>query len=358
MKSSVVGMLRLANQRVSQAKRAKPQALAAWMGALQAQDLSAVKRALALRLGGDKTERDIDAALARREVLRAWSMRGTIQLVAPQDARWMAELVGARILASARPVHKALGLDEDMIAKGTKLIVKALKGGKVMERQALYELLDAKGISAGGQRGYHLLAHAGLSGVICFGPRADKQPTFALMEEWAPQATKLARQAALIELARRYFRSHGPATLQDFAWWSSLPVTECKQALAAIRPELTEETIEGTRYWLYASEVAEAAGFHLLPAFDEFILGYKDRSAVISAKLAPALSPFKNGIFLPVMVSGGRVVGTWSRTMDKGGVRVEARPFDSMSVKEQRGFKAEAEKYADYLGTKLVKAST
>ncbi len=358
MKRSEIGTLRLANQRVSAHKAKSLQAVAAWMGALQGQDLSAVKRAVALRTQGALTEADVDKALARGEVVRAWSMRGTIQLVPPQDARWMAELASARVVASASTVERSLGLDDAVIAKAAKVIAKALKGGKVLERPALYEELESKGISTKWQRGYHILFRGGLTGLICFGPRSDKQPTFVLMAEWAPAAKSMPREAAVAELARRYFRSHGPATLQDFAWWTGLSLTECKKALVAIRGEMREENVDGESYWLYENDIAAPKdGCYLLPGFDEFVLGYKDRSAVISPDLAPALSPHKNGIFLPTMASKGRIVGTWARTLDKKGVTIEARPFAALGAKEQRGFKAEAENYAEYLGVKLVKLS-
>lgn len=322
---------------------------------MQGQDHGAVKRAVALRTAGAPNEAAVDQALARGELVRAWSLRGTIQLVAPQDARWMAELASARVVGSASRVEQALGLNDDVIAKAARTIGKALKGGKVLGRQTLYEQLEAEGIPTKGQRGYHLLFRAGLTGLICFGPRSEKQPTFTLMDEWTPSAKSMEREAAAAALARRYFRSHGPATVQDFAWWTSLSLTESRRTLAAIRSELTEEVMDGESYWLYESQASGEDGCYLLPGFDEFVLGYKDRAAVISPELAPALSPHKNGIFLPTMVSKGRVVGTWARTVDKKGLSLEVRPFAALSAKEKRGFKAEAENYAEYLGMGLVK---
>jgi hypothetical protein len=358
MKSSMVGMLRLANQRVSLQTHAKPQAVAAWMGAMQAQDATAVKRAVAVRTRGEFTEAKINNAIARGEIVRAWSLRGTIQLVPAQDARWMAGIAAARVAASASPVERSLGITDEDITQTAKILAKTLKNSKVMERSALYEVLEAKGVSTKGQRGYHLLWRAGLTGLICFGPRSEKQPTFTLMADWAPQLTRLPRPAAIAELARRYFRSHGPATIQDFAWWTGLSLTESKQAHEAIRDEMIEEEIEGASYWLYATSTTDASGFYLLPGFDEFILGYKDRNAVIDPNLAPALSPYKNGIFLPVLVSGGRVVGTWSRTLGKTGLQVEAKPFAGLGAKEKRSLKAEAARYADYLGVAVEKVTS
>lgn len=357
MERSEIGMLRLGNQRISANKAKNLKEISAWMGAMQGQDLAAVKRAAAVRTEGGLTEAYIDKALTSGEIVRAWSLRGTIQMVPANDAGWMAELMSARIAASASRVELSLGLDDAVIAKAGKIFTAALKGGKVLERQELYERLEAKGIATEGQRGYHLLFRAGLKGLICFGPRSDRQPTFVLMQDWVQQPTRLTRPASLAELARRYFRSHGPATIQDFSWWTGLSLTESRQGLDAIREEVIEEPSEGELYWLYATSGAIEPGFYLLPGFDEFILGYKDRSAVINPKLARALSPYKNGIFLPVMVSGGRVVGTWSRKQNKASVDVEGKPFASLSAKEERGFKAEAEVYVSYLGVRLGKVS-
>jgi hypothetical protein len=253
-------------------------------------------------------------------------------------------------------VEKALGLDETLIAKSTKLIVKSLKG-RVLSRPNLYAILEKHGFSTNGQRGYHMLWRAGMAGHIAFGPSEGRQPTFALLADLAPKPRTLKRDAGLAELARRYFQSHAPATVADFAWSANLAPADARAAHEAIGSELVEEVIEGKRYWLCATSSSKTAGgFHLLPGFDEFVLGYQDRTAVISPELAPALSPYKNGVFQPVMVNDGRVLGTWSRTTSKQGVRVEAKPFDKLNAAQARGFKSAAEEYADYLGLDLLKA--
>lgn len=181
-------------------------------------------------------EADIEQALADRTIIRTWPMRGTLHFVAATDVRWMLELLTPRIVANnAQRLLRQFGLDEAVFARSKDLFVRALQGGKRLARNAMYEVLEAGGVSTAGQRGLHILGRLAQAGVICFGAREGKQQTFALLDEWAPTARRMARDEALAEIARRYFTSHGPATLQDFAWWSGLTVANAQAALELAR---------------------------------------------------------------------------------------------------------------------------
>ncbi len=354
MNVSALAQLRLANQQISSQKFSTPAALTSWMGGLQAQDFPAVRWALALRLKGKTTEASIQRAIARKAVLRTWCMRGTIHLVAPQDARWLISLTAERLVAVARPVEAALGLDETTVAKSNKLLARELQGGQAIERHTLYSLLEKAGISTRGQRGYHLLWRAGMAGLLCFGPATGKQTTFALLDEWAPATKALNREAAAAELARRYFRSRGPASSERLdlverpgpGRGPRRPRRDSRRAGSGgrRRPELLDATAKGG---------IQRRRFFLLPGFDEFVLGYKDRSAVLDPRFASGIA-YSNGIFFPTMVSKGRIVGIWKRSVKNGKVSLAAQPFEKLTSKEEGLFKQASRGYARFLGLELA----
>ena len=352
MQASDIARIRLFNQQISTQRFKTPADLVAWMAGLQAQDYSAVKWAAGLRLPV-ATEASIEQAVADKAILRTWCMRGTIHLVAPADARWLVDLTAERLIASARLAHRNLGLDAAVFAASRKVFARALGGGQALERHALYALLEDAGISTAGQRGYHLLVHAGLQGQICFGPLSGRQPTFTLLEAWAPQAKTLPREEAAANLACRYFSSRGPATLTDFIWWSSLAPAEARAAHAAVRSEFVEELIDGQSYWLSPDagpSASKATDLHLLPGFDEYLLGYKNRDPVLDPRLAPEIAPYKNGIFQPIIVVESRIVGTWKRTLGKQRVEITARPFTDLGKAAREAFGAAAAHYGGFLG--------
>jgi hypothetical protein len=278
-------------------------------------------------------------------------MRGTIHLLAAEDVRWMLQLLAPRVLSGAASRDRQLGLDAATYSRSRKLLEKALQGGKQMQRDELFAVLERGKISTAGQRGYHILRRLGLQGVICFGLHEGKQPTFTLLDEWVPQSRKLERDAALAELALRYFNSRGPATVQDFATWSKLSLTEARAGLESAAPELQRFTQAGETFWM-PKTLAESAGAHtafLLPAFDEYLLGYKDRSAVLAAEHAGKVVPGGNGVFRPMMVLDGRIVGTLKRTFKKRSVHIEYAPFAKLKKSDMKAFDVAAQRYGAFL---------
>jgi hypothetical protein len=221
----------------------------------------------------------------------------------------------------------------------------------------MMRVLEEAGIGTENQRGYHILWYVAQSGLICLGPMQGKQQTFVLLDEWVPNPRRLSREESLAELAGRYFASHGPATVHDFAWWSGLTVTEARAGLEAATPGLVSETIDGKEYWTATDAPRRTAhdepGVELLPGFDEYLLGYKDRNAVLSAEHAPRIVPGRNGVFRPIIVVDGRVVGTWKRSLKKDSVHVTLRPFTSLGDLEERAIEA-AERYSVFVGLPLL----
>jgi Winged helix DNA-binding domain len=346
---------RLINQQIAAPSHKKPCDLVAALGAIQAQDFLGALWAIGLRLP-QATEAEIKQAIADRAIIRTWPMRGTLHFVAAADVRWMLELLAPRIIAGSAGRYRQLELDTAVFLRGEKVFIKALQGGVALTRDQMYELLERSRISSAGQRGIHILSRLAQEGLICFGAHAGKQPTFVLLDEWAPGARKLAPGEALAELALRYFTSRGPAMLQDFAWWAGLKVADAKAALEMVSSRLTQETIGGSAYWMSPDKrVAPdlSAQVNLLPSFDEFLLAYKDRSASLDPRDAPKIVPGKGGMYLPTIVTKGRVEGTWRRMFKKNMVVINTNFFTSPKTRKTRAFADEAERYSRFLGVPL-----
>lgn len=311
-----------------------------WMTAMQAQDLPAATWAIGLRTTGS-TAHDVTAALENGSIVRSWPLRGTLHLVPAEDLRWMLSLTNERMRLRDAAQLKRLELTHADIERAREAAIAALSGRVELSRAALLAVFEAAGIATHGQRGYHTLWHLALSGTLCFGPPREKTQTFVLLDEWIPESTGLEPDEALGELALRYFSSRGPATLKDFAWWSSLTMAQARTGIAVARDAIEAREIDGAVYYLADVAGREAAprppsrvapqsrNIHLLPAFDEYVLGYQDRSVALAAEHRQRVVPGNNGMFLPTIVEDGAIIGTWKRQFVAGGVRVEIAPFVS-----------------------------
>ena len=347
-----VGRLRLLSQRITRTSFTTPAEVVAWLGAVQAQDYAGAKWSIGLRLA-DGTEAMVEDALARRTIIRTWAVRGTLHFVSARDVRWLLALVSARSIAHSAGRHRQLELDEATFTRSKHLFSKALEGGKQLGRSELYAVLAAHGISTAGQRGVHLLWRAAQDGLICFGFVRGKEHTFALLEEWAPDAKTMNREESLGEIARRYFTSRGPATVNDFAWWMGVTLGDARAGLELVKSHLIQETIAGHAYWMapHRSRPGHApATVILLPGFDEFVLGYQDRSAVLDPGYASRVCPGGNGVFYPTIVIDGRIAGLWQRSIKKDHVAMAAQPFTALSEAQGKSFTKAAQRYAKYLG--------
>jgi hypothetical protein len=304
-----------------------------WLTASQAQDPGGVLTSVALRTAS-RTREDVEAALAAGEIVVSWPMRGTLHLVAAEDLPWMLELTASRVVAGAAARRARLGLDEAQLEHARELAAAALAGGRLLRRDEVYAVWDDAGLPTTGQRGYHMLGHLAQTGTLCFGPVRDGERRVVLIDEWIPRPRRLQREEALGELAARYFRGHGPATTADFTRWTRLPAADVRAGLALARPHLARIETGGVEYFLdprtpdlLDAHRSHARGVFLLPGFDEFILGYADRSAVLAGEFADRIVPGGNGVFRPAVVSDGRVVGTWRHTGRGAKRTVAATPF-------------------------------
>ncbi|TDC40419.1 winged helix DNA-binding domain-containing protein [Micromonospora sp. 15K316] len=324
-----------------------------WFGAMQAQDVASGLWSLGARLP-THTLADVQAALERREALRTWPMRGTVHLVPSRDARWMLELTGVRSLSGAATRRAALGIDETDAERAVEVLGTALAGGGRLTRARCLETLNAAGIGTDGQRGYHLLWYASVRGVTCVAPNVGTEQTFALLDEWAPDPRRPERDEALAILAHRYVRSHGPVTAREFAGWTGLTLTDARRGFAAAGDALTAVTVDGEEMLVDAAlpdtAPAPVDDVLALPGFDEYLLGYKDRSLMLDPAHRAAIIPGNNGVFQPTIVSGGRVVGTWRRTIGKTQVKIGVTPL--ATVDRPRAEQA-LTRYAEFLGLPL-----
>lgn len=356
--TATIGARRMASQGLTTRAASDPAALVRWLGAVQAQDFLGSLWALGARLPG-ATEADIERAIADRAILRTWPMRGTVHFVPVEDARWLTGLLAARVITRNGSIYRRAGLDDAEFARGRTLLTRALADGQPQTRRAIYAALEVAGFATARIRGLHLIGRLAQEGLICLGPRAGKQPTVVLLDAWAPRQRALAREEAIAELALRYFRSHGPATVRDFAWWSGLRLAEIAGGLADVRGQLVAETLGGATYWGGATPSGgdAAPALHLLPPFDEFLVSYKDRRASLDPRDA-GLWAERDHLMSSVIIAGGRVIGSWRRTLGRGGVAIAATLARPLTDPEGGAFAAAIARYGHFLGLPVTDVRT
>lgn len=288
------------------------------MGAMQAQDYNMAKWAIGIRTSCS-SEQAVEEAFNKGEILRTHVMRPTWHFVAPENIRWMLPLTAQKVISSMKSRDKALGLTEEIYMKSYRIFEKVLKDKQHLTREELMAAFAAHQLPVNTSQLYHLLLGAESNGIICSGAIRQKQHTYALLEERVPKTKLLHKDEALAKLAKIYFTSHGPATLQDFVWWSGLSTTEAKHALEMVKSEFVSEKSETKVYWMNHISAADTMSedlVHMLPAFDEYVISYKDRKVVLPAENhTKAIS--SNGIFRPVMVKNGQVIGIWKKASTK-----------------------------------------
>jgi hypothetical protein len=354
---STLRRLRLAAQRIEGSEFTTPTEVVTWMLALQGQDLPGAKWSVGLRTPGT-TLADVDAALARGEIIRSWPMRGTLHLVPAVDIGWMLQLTGERTLRSLATRHRELGLDDATFGQARDIATKVLEGGRSATRAELFQAFEAAGIATTGQRGAHLIGQLHQIRQLCLGPMRGSDQAVVLLDEWVPNPRRLDREESLGEFVRRYFASHGPATVRDFAWWTKLPARDAAIGMALAREHLEELVVDDVSYWMAPGLPDRASRrVHALPGFDEFLLGYQDRSASLAAEHAPVIVPGNNGMFQSTIVIGGGVAGLWRRKKTAAGVTVTPLPFEALSARQLSAFGAAADAYGRFLGVPVTVAA-
>lgn len=356
MRKHEIAALRLRAQHIARSNITSAGELLTYLGAIQAQDYPGALWSVGLRLPGF-TRADVEQAIMERTIVRTWPMRGTLHFVAATEARWMLKLLTPRVTASSAARRRELGLDDSIFLHSRKLITQALKEHTILTRNELCEVMERGGISTAGQRGIHILRQLSQDQVLCFGPHRGKQPTFALFDEWIPTSRELPRDEALQTLAERYFTSHGPVTLRDFAGWSGLTIADARIGLELASATLQKLTVEGQDYWMsrHIQEVdPHPIQAYLLPGFDEFMLGYKDRSAALAPEYANRICPGNNGMFFPTLVIDGQVCGTWKSSLKARACTITPDLFFPLNTAQKEAFNTPALAYEHFIGTPVT----
>ena len=348
---------RLHNQRIGTSPLSKPSEVVRWLGAVQAQDYAGAKWALGLRLRGS-TDTTIEQAVADGSILRTHVLRPTWHFVAPEDIRWLLALTAPRIHAANAYYYRNLELDKSLFARSSAALVKALRDGQQLTRAELVSVLRQAGIEGNGLRMVYLIGSAELDGIICSGARRGKQFTYALLDDRVPPTKTLERDEALAELTRRYFTSHGPATEEDFMWWSGLTRADIRSGLEMVKRQMVHEMIDGKTYWFaasgpLASKSSQAAC--LLPNYDEYIVGYTDRSAIFDSSHSNKLDSRGNPLFQHTIVVKGRIAGTWKRILKKDALVIETNLFTPLTKAEDRSVALAIQRYGEFLELPVVR---
>jgi hypothetical protein len=358
MPASEIAALRLRSQRLAGPPAAGPGEVLRTLGAVQSQDYGPAKWSLAQRTTGC-TDAALEQAFVSGRILRTHVLRPTWHFVAPADIRWLLAATASRVQLRCAHRYRQLGLDAATRKTTEKLLAGALEGGNHLTRREVGALLERAGIAVVGQRLPYILMNAELQGLLCSGPPKGKQHTFALLEERAPQATRLTGDEALAELARRYFSGHGPATAKDLAAWASLTGAEVKRSIAMVAGQLEHEVVDGLTFWfappptpLPAPPPAASPSpvVHLLQTFDEYVMGYGESRYVLDLAGRVRPLPPMPGVFAPVVVLDGQVAGRWRRTLTNGAVVVEVALDLPFGDAQARALALAADEFGAFLG--------
>ena len=347
-----IAFYRLHNQCLLENKLTTPEAVVSWLGAVQAQDYAGAKWALGQRIR-DATDTALEQAFNEGRILRTHLLRPTWHFVTPDDIRWMLELTAPRVRAKLKYMDRQLELDNVIIKRSNAAMTKALKGGKHLTRAELGSALRKSGINTDGLRLGQLTGHAELDGVVCSGPRRGKQFTYAVLEERVAPVKPLTREEALAELVKRYFLTRGPATLQDFTWWSGLTMADARNGIEMVNSQFVSEVINNQRYWFRETKLParkKSPSAYLLPNYDEYFIGFKDRSAIGEVAQRAGIKKDDPAFIAHIIILDGQIVGGWRRTLKKDEVLMEASLITELTIPEKQAIADAAERFGKFLG--------
>ncbi|WP_269233948.1 winged helix DNA-binding domain-containing protein [Flavobacterium flavigenum] len=350
-----ISNLRLASQKLHKTNACSPEEIVRHLGAMQAQDYAMAKWAICSRC--DATEKEIDEAINSGKIIRTHILRPTWHLVAAEDIYWMLDLSGPQVKRIILAETKKYGCDEKEFGKINSEIEKILAGNNHLTREEIINELNVKKFSGDYKLSPVLIMmYAELDGLVCNGKMKGKKMTYALLEERAPKPkSKLTKEEALAKLAKRYFKSRGPATVADFSHWSGFSATICKSTINAISLQLNSITIDNQQFW-FGKDHPNPDNFpesvHFLAAFDEYLISYKNRESSILLEHQPKAFT-KNGIFKPTIVENGKVIGTWKRTIKKDHVKIETDFFNQTEMSKKQLLFEGLKSFENYLETKI-----
>ena len=356
MNNAEIAHRRLRNQGLSRVIFKNAVDVVTQFGAVQAQDYAGAKWALGQRLK-DSTDAALDRAFADGSILRTHLLRPTWHFVTPTDIRWLLKLSAPRVHAVNTFMYRQTELDKATFKKSYKVLEKSLQGNNHLTRTELGSALEKAGIQAEGQRLAYIMMSAELDGLICSGPRKGKQFAYALLEERVPQVKTWTRDESLAELVRRYFSTRGPATLQDFTWWSGLTMVDAKNGIEMVKSEFVNKQVNSQTYWFSESKPPKkekSPVVYLLPNYDEYFIGFKDRSAIGNAAIQTGIKRDDPALIVHIIILDGQVVGGWRRTLNKNDVLVETSLITKLSTAEKQEVAEAVERYGKFLGLPVL----
>jgi len=343
---------RLLNQQIAGTKFKTPQQIVEWMVAMQAQEYAMAKWAIGLRLPGSIDD-NIEKAFENGDILRTHLMRPTWHFVAPPDIRWLLALTAPRVHAASAFTYRKLELDKKIAKRSNDTIGNALTGGKQLTREQLRIALEQKKIKADGIRLAYLIMNAELDGIICSGPRLGKQFTYALLEERVSSVRALDREDALFAFAQRYFASRGPATVKDFSAWSGLSMADAKAGVANLPNRFVKEKMNEQEYYFIPKHIGnnnKIQDSFLMPDYDEYGMGYRDRGALLVSKTDLLQFRGENPAYNRMIIINGKIEGTWKRTIKNNTVNVETVPFRPLSKTKRQQLDKCIKAYCSFIG--------
>ncbi|MCD0474255.1 winged helix DNA-binding domain-containing protein [Flavobacterium sp. EDS] len=351
-----IAFLRMASQKILKTNFHEPQEIVKHLGAMQAQDYSMAKWAIGSRC--DASEKSIEEAINSGKIIRTHILRPTWHFVSADDIYWMLDVSGPQVKKIVLSAARKNGFDEKKLDKVNSSIQKILAGNNSLTRDEIMQELDVKKNSGDGFfNSTIIMMNAELDGLVCNGKMKGKQLTYSLLEEKVPKTnTKLTKEEGLAKLAKRYFESHGPATLLDFTWWSGFPATIAKLAIYSVESELDSIVVDGKKYWFkkgLPSEINTPKSIHFLPSFDEILISYKTREITI-AKEHQANAFTNNGIFWPIIIEDEKVIGTWKRAAKKEHTKIETNFFETISADKKSLVLEAITPFENYLETKII----
>jgi hypothetical protein len=355
MTNQEISHRRLVSQKLYKTSPFSPQEIVHHLGAMQAQDYAMAKWAVGSRCNA--SEKEIEEAVNSAKIIRTHILRPTWHFVSADDIYWMLDISGPQVQRITISATKKYGFDVIKLNQTIAKIEKLLSGNNHLTRDEIMQELDIKKSSSQDFLSAAIMMHAELEGLVCNGKMKGRQITYALLEERVSKPkNKLTKEEGLAKLALRYFESHGLATLLDFSWWSGFAPTICNLAINAIELQLNCIEIENQKYWFgknvsYEDDFRESV--HFLPAFDEILISYKSREiSILSEHQAKAFT--NNGIFKPIILENGKVIGTWKRTIKKDHVKIETEFFNVTEKEKKTAIFEGIKSFENYLESKII----
>ena len=333
-----------------------PEAVVGWFGAVQSQDVPGSMWGVGQRLPVGTTAADLHAALDGGRILRTHTMRPTWHYVLPAELPWLLKLTSPRVQQLCRTYYRRLELEPATLARAADVMATAVEGGRHLTKPELIAEVERAGIPTDGLRSGFLLMYAELEGVICSGARRGRTHTYALLAERVPLSQPLSREEALVQLARRYFRSHGPAEPRDFAWWSGLTVSDAKRGLAMLGGDVERVTLDGTDWWWMPAVDGgpdllppPSPTIHLLPNYDEYLVSYRGRDVAFDASLLDGRT-ILDVFYAHVVALDGMLIGGWKRSLGKDEVVVTLDLLVVLSITERDAVDRAVSGFGRFLG--------